>query len=136
MNDIVNKIELLQKEIEAVKKDIIILKGSSNLLFINNEIHRPTPREIAKCVCEVTGVPYAQIHSKRQTRRVVIPRQIISCIARWEYYYTTIAIAKYFKHGHATVLYSTKTMNNLIQTDESIAKLYDQCLVLVKSLNK
>ena len=121
----------IKRSLEIIKSDIDLIKDSLNIRYYN--IKKPSIYKMGLCVSKITGVSYKKIHSKRQDRNVIVPRQLICYIARTEYSYTLAAIARHFGKNHGTIHYAVTNMGGLIETDEGVRSFYKKSLELIRN---
>ena len=125
-------------EIKQELNDILTLAGgyfnykTQHLIDLLNgdvkyvDIHRET-QEILRRVVLATGYSYDLISSKSRERQLVCARQF----AIWKIYtelyshgYTLKMIAEVFNRNHATILYSVRIVNEMLDVnDPMLAKI-------------
>ena len=88
--------------------------------------------EIEQAVCGFTGFTPEQIQTeKRQDRQLVEARQLCHYIARKNGFGSLALIGwRFGRKEHATVLHSTKTISNLLETDRLFREQYKPILTL------
>lgn len=75
---------------------------------------------IESVVCRSLNVSCEAIHSKRQQRCLVFPRQAIMYYARLLTKMSWSEIACYFGKDHATAIHAYKAIHNIIETDKNL----------------
>ena len=127
------KIDMIFERLSGLEK--LIIEG-----FRLKDEPRPsksrklTLRQIADIVCLVTETPYSAVMSKSRRQESVFPRQLIAHIASREFYYPSVDIATYLNHTHANILYSIKTIDNLLGTDPHTRGVYTACLYKIRDV--
>lgn len=84
-------------------------------------------KQIGHIVCDYLGLPESNLYKKSPGRKYSFPRQIVfyfSCYFFEDKYSLAKIGAVYFK-DHASVLYSKKTIKNLISVDKNVKKQTD-----------
>jgi chromosomal replication initiator protein len=84
---------------------------------------------LKKIVCDEMDITIEDFENNlsRQFRKYVIPRQIIFYILKNYENMTITAIGKLLNKDHATVVYSCKVIQNLIDTDKFLREKILNC---------
>ena len=95
--------------------------------------------EIQEIICEETGISIDQLKQRRRFGEIVKTRQIFFYVLVDFFKYPLGKTGQILKYNHATVNYSVKTVNNLIETDgkyrEKIVKIISRAMEYKESLN-
>ena len=104
----------------------ITLELTKNILgtLVKKQKKEISIKKIQKLVCDYFNISIKVLRAKTRKREIVIARQIVMFLSKT---YTKASLAKIGAElggkDHSTVLYSYKTIGNLIQTNKTI-KLY------------
>ena len=100
--------------VEVLEKSI--LKG-----YIKDEeaLVRLTCADIQKAVCDYFGVSMDELTGKSREKKIATPRQIGVFLCRKLTSSSTTDIGRAFNRNHATVLYSSSTVQNLYKKGDS-----------------
>jgi len=101
-------------------------------------VHRIEIRDvrIIEAIEKVMKVEYEQMTQKKRDRELVLSRQLFFYFMRK---HTTISlggIGLYFNKDHATVLYSIRAVENLLETDKGTRKLVAEIEAEILNNNK
>jgi len=135
-------IEDLQKKIVMLKNSIFLLNQriAYNEKTKGNKVNKPISFSsaehsiIEKVVCEYYGVTPAIIYLKTRKRELCLARQIIMFLSRKMTKLTQYEIG-YLTAGldHSTVLYTERTISNLIDTDSKIRCQVVEIIEIIRS---
>lgn len=113
-----------------LNKRKIDLKLTSEVVdkFSHNVSREININNIQNIICDYFSVPIDKLVGKTRKRNIVVARQIAMYFAKNMTELSLKEIGKYFgNRDHATVLYSIKTVNNLVDVDplfkETVSKL-------------
>lgn len=85
-----------------------------------------TIEKIERTVCHFTSVPRDVVYNPIRNREIVQARQLIHSFIKKNFRMSLKNIGKITGgKDHATVLHSVKTVNNLVDTDKTFRKLYE-----------
>ena len=79
-------------------------------------------------VCLETGIYKNDILSDKQPRNIVEARQIYCYLAKKTTEYSLTDIGRFIKKDHATVIYSIRTVDNLLEKDKIFKNTYSQII--------
>lgn len=89
---------------------------------------------ITKIVAEYYNIQPKELRSNVRKNHIVMPRQVCMYIAVNNYKLSTTKTSHYFKRNHATVIYSIKTLNNLMSVYPIIQRQINDCIHLCNEL--
>lgn len=101
------------------KISYVSLPGLGNSDETSKEVVYRSCHQVATKVCELYGITLDMITSRRRFRHIMLPKQIY-CYMCKKYIIprpTLKSIGDFINVGHATVLHSIKSVNNLMDTD-------------------
>lgn len=89
---------------------------------------REIPLEyIERVVCDYFGITPEEIEVKKRDRNIVLPRQLCHHFSKEMTKKSLSEIGwRFGRKDHATVLHSTKTINNLRETNKSFRAKYEE----------
>lgn len=89
---------------------------------------------ITKIIADYFKVSVKDLRSSSRYSHIAFPRQICMYIAVNHYKLSTTKVSRYFGRSHATVIYSIKTLNNLMDVYPLICRQINDCIQLCKVL--
>ena len=79
-------------------------------------------------VCLETGITKDQIINRNNSQQITEARQIYCYLAKKHTDYSLKDIGKFIKRGHAAVIYSIRTVENLLEKDKIFIRTYSQII--------
>ena len=79
-------------------------------------------------VCLETGITKDQIINRNNSQQITEARQIYCYLAKKHTEYSLVYIGKFIKREHATVIYSIRTAENLLEKDKIFIRTYSQII--------
>lgn len=92
-------------------------KGWAFETMFGGEYKLTTLHEIAIAVCHAFDVGLNEIRSRRRSRPLTLPRQLICYLARHHARMRLTAIAHFIRRDHSTVIHSIHVINNEMSVD-------------------
>ena len=79
-------------------------------------------------VCLETNISKNDILSTNHQRSIVEARQVFCYLAKKNTEYSLTDIGRFINRNHATVIYSIRTVDNLLETDKIFINTYSQII--------
>jgi len=80
---------------------------------------------IAKCVSYSTGITLQELRGKKRRREIVDARKMLAVVARKERF-SFIRIGRFLRRDHSSVIYYTRSHNDLMATNKGYATSYER----------
>jgi chromosomal replication initiation ATPase DnaA len=105
-----------------------MLEKIDGLMEANHRI-----KKAVEAACLVCNISHKQFHNRKRERHLVDTRRMVYAFCRNTLELSLVAIGKYFKVNHATVIHHLKVHKQLVQYDSFYEKKYDGFNELVKA---
>ena len=113
-------ISLLARSTINCKEITVELAAEMLDKLVNVKVKELSIQDIVKVVCEHYHLTPEMLMLKSRKREIVLARQIVMYICKTYCNFSLTSIGTYFEKDHTTVIYSTKLVCNLLDTDRKL----------------